>query len=110
MRKELVNKLNMEFPDVLRCPVNVGDGWYGILKKLLKDLKRSKVNIINVEQEFGGLQVYSSPRTMKTDRMIQRAEDASWNVCEHCGEVENAKRHSFGGYRAVLCPDCASKN
>jgi len=110
MRKKLVDQLNVEFPNVLRCSVNVGDGWYGILKKLLKNLKKSNVKIINVEQEFGGLQVYSSPRTTKTDQMIQSAEDASWHVCEYCGEVENIKRYNLGGYCITLCPDCASKN
>jgi len=109
MRKELADKLAAQYSEMLRCPVNVGDGWYSIVRKLLSALRKesSKVRVINIEQEFGGLQVYINPRTTKLDKIVQQYEDKSWKVCEYCGSTKEVRRHSVSGRRTVLCGDCA---
>ena len=111
MQKQLIDKLNAEFPNIIRCPINVGDGWYEILRSLLIKLRRlsSDVRIVNVEQEFGGLQVYTNPRNRSVDAIVEEAEHQSWKVCEYCGKKTGVSRRTIHGRRVVLCTSCATE-
>ena len=44
------------------------------------------IKIHQIKEKFGGLRFYTNYCTEELDRMIDKAEDESYNVCEICGK------------------------
>jgi hypothetical protein len=75
----------------------VGDGWFGILKELItgihqndaKDNFKWVTKVTQVKEKFGGLRFYVTGTSDKSWKLIHKAEEKSYSVCEVSGsEVE----------------------
>jgi hypothetical protein len=76
---------------------NVGDGWFGILKELIKGIRENDAKdnfkwttkVTQVKEKFGGLRFYVTGTSDKSWKLIHKAEEKSYMVCEVSGsEVE----------------------
>lgn len=115
MRKELDEKLCADFPRLFRdrhAPMNqtcmcwgfeCGDGWFDLIYKLCQDLTKIKddVTALQVKEKFGGLRFYVGfTATNEQLRLIDAAEEASYTICEVCGEPGKTRG---GGWIKTLC-------
>lgn len=66
---------------------DVGEGWYPLLKKLISDLIKSGWNreILDIKEKFGGLRFYIYSGTEKIFKLIEKAEEKSYKICEITG-------------------------
>lgn len=83
---------------------SVGLGWYGIIKRLIKDLIELgwDKQICQVKEKFGGLRFYINSGSEEIWQRIRLAEEASYITCEKCGELGTARG---GGWIATLCDE-----
>lgn len=66
---------------------NVGDGWLPLIKKLIQDcidLGWDK-QICQVKEKFGGLRFYINSAETEVFKLISKAENDSYSICEECG-------------------------
>jgi RNA polymerase-binding transcription factor DksA len=98
-----------------------GDGWFGLIYQLSKDLevefqklpeteKQEAIEndhyiAMQVKEKFGGLRFYMSIETKEMGRLISEAEDKSYTICESCGNPGEVRR---GGWVQTLCDVCVS--
>jgi anaerobic ribonucleoside-triphosphate reductase len=75
-------------------------------KKLAKHKETydTKVYIKAIEQKFATLTVYMEYATGTELDIIQNATNASYTVCEDCGNP--GEFHSDNGWEYILCNDC----
>lgn len=75
--------------------VECGDGWkhlyqpiieYVVEYNLKQDNDEDKIEIHQIKEKFGGLRVYLSRYTEELRKMIDDAEEKSFNTCEICGK------------------------
>lgn len=90
-----------------------GDGWTGILTKLVEDLKEldPRIRITRVREKFGVMRVSCEwPQGTELDRLralVDAARDESANTCERCGV--GGEERTIGGYwRMTLCSSCCA--
>jgi hypothetical protein len=105
MKPELVSKLREDFPNTSIPEIDCGDGWYFLIRSILKHIDYVKVNVgINqIKSKFGGLRFYYSFHSSKNgDAYVERdraelngfingMEVMSRYVCQYCGEFEEGK-------------------
>jgi len=87
----------------------VGDGWSGILDRLLTSIKEAGWDgkVVQVKEKFGGLRFYcEGPPSLAVDTAIQLAEEESYSTCENCGAPSEART---GGWVQTLCDACNAK-
>ena len=104
MRKELEDKLNNRFNffgnhDSLEGTQKINffmkDGWFNLLwqlsldieKELLKldEERRSKFYVYKVGEKYGGFYCDTINETAEIIKLIDKAEDDSYKICEVCG-------------------------
>lgn len=81
-------KLFVYGPGVIQCD----DGWFDLIEQLSgklvalipKDEKDFKV--YQIKEKFGGLRFYMSKNTAEMKPLIHEAQEASFAICEVCGE------------------------
>ena len=93
-------------PITARGYFGVGNGWLGILKRLIVDLIELgwDKQICQVKEKFGGLRFYTNGVSEDVYSRIRLAEDASYITCEKCGELGELRG---GGWMATLCDEHA---
>ena len=117
MNEENTKKLYTDFPNLYRgrskslkeslMPFGFmcGDGWFKLVYKLSKDITKldpeGKVEAVEVKEKFAGLRFYIGPAIPKIHKLIQKAEDESYHICEDCGK-KGKMRDDLGWYR-TLC-------
>lgn len=96
--------------------VECGKGWYGLLQPIIDyineynktiEKEEDKLVPLQIKEKFGGLRIYMNYSTEELNKMINKAEDESYHVCEMCG----SKKH-IGytmGYIQTICLDCVKK-
>lgn len=92
--------------------VGVNDGWFELLDnlcrditlELARDLEVEPVVALQIKEKFGGLRFYYSGGNSVIDALVSQAENASYKICEQCGQPGRA-RH--GGWIKTLCDDHA---
>lgn len=92
------------------------DGWFDLIYKLSKDLTDldATVEASQVKEKFGGLRFYTSGSGVslatadKVFKLIDIAEDESYETCEQCGTKENVSQNKHG-WIFTLCDDCRQK-
>ena len=81
---------------------NVGEGWHELIKTLEEKLNKidPEFELLQVKEKFGGLRYYAN--TSNDDertnfhQLISLAEEASFHLCEVCGEPgENKATHQW---------------
>ena len=127
MKKELQEKLYEKYPKIFAqkdLPMSesalcwgcqCGDGWFDLIDTLCHDIqdyinkhKLEQVEVTTVKEKFGGLRFYIDKGFNDgLYNIIQKAEDDSYTICEHCGsEAENQKIH---GWMVTLCKSCINE-
>jgi hypothetical protein len=79
-----VNPYNYQF--------EVGDGWYGILYELILNIKFNDdakgdwiTKLTQCKEKFGGLRFYVTGTSDRNWKLIHKAEEKSYSVCEVTG-------------------------
>lgn len=73
------------------------DGWFELIKRLCEDIeielnKKENINlkksfeVVQVKEKFGGLRFYTGPTKDKIFKLIDKAEEESYHICEECGK------------------------
>ncbi len=89
--------------------VECGQGWFDILLRLANRIETYQqagrisepVEAVQVKEKFGGLRVYISPYNGLVDSLVTEAHEASWSVCESCGESGELRR--LGSWLLTRC-------
>jgi aminoglycoside phosphotransferase family enzyme len=95
------------------------DGWFGLVHDLSAKLEKinaglegeTKIVASQVKEKYAGLRFYigATPMSVADEvyDMIDEAEEASYKVCEACGQEGHVReRH---GWLKTLCDECAEK-
>jgi len=83
----------------------VGQGWASILKPILEQAVKEDAHIAQVKEKFGGLRIYAYDGSDELMNMIDVAENASYKICEYCGEPGVPRA---GSWTKTLCDKCWS--
>lgn len=88
------------------CFSDLPPGWDRLVDELICDLLACgwDGDLHQVKEKFGGLRFYIGEATPTMHALIQAAEDASFKICDQCGEPGRV-RH--GGWIRVRCDECA---
>ena len=97
----LQERYNSKFIDRF-CGFEVLNGWHNLIKQLFEDLEKSdwQGQVIQIKEKFGGLRFYVDGATDEQYKLINAAEDKSYEICEVCGEVGIVRK---GGWVRTLC-------
>ena len=84
---------------------SVGEGWFGILKKLIEESIKSGWNkeVTQSKEKFGMLHFYVTTAPTPVFEIISKYEKLSGETCEYCG---NRGKQRSGGWIQTLCNDC----
>jgi hypothetical protein len=98
------------------CEVYLGHdflGWAGLILPVLQAVERynrknkSELITLDVTPKLGGLDIrgnfYGNKRLTK---LIEKAEDESFHVCEKCGAVSTAHFVEIDHWYSTLCNEC----
>lgn len=86
------NDYNPQWPFEL-FGIECESGWKKLYEPIIeyiveynKTHEDNPIKIHQIKEKFGGLRFYTNYYTEELDRMIDKAEDESYNVCEICGK------------------------
>jgi len=95
-----------------------GDGWLPMIHKLslrleqiiTEEMKTATEDqelpyILQIKEKFGGLRFYISSGTDQMIKLIDKAEEDSFDICENCGSTDNVKTEGKGWIK-TLCNGC----
>lgn len=96
--------------------VECGKGWYGLLQPIIDYITEYNENIekeddklvpLQIKEKFGGLRVYMNYCTEELKKLINKAEEESYHVCEICG----SKKHIGYTMRYIqtICFECVKE-
>lgn len=120
LEKQLIDEFPKFFKDMYGDPMKTcmawgcahGDGWFKLLrstcKKIAKLDEEGTFCFAQIKEKFGGLRLYYDGGNEKIAKVVQKAEDESYNICEHCGTKTGVT--SEGSWILTLCNKCRSKD
>ena len=87
----------------------VGEGWWGILTKLCKDICKidETIEVYQIKEKFGGLRFYTKGTSDKIENLIDQACMESFKICEICGTHEDVS--TKGSWLLTLCNKCRKR-
>lgn len=96
--------------------IECGKGWFDLLTPVIeyvndynKDKTEDKqIHFTQIKEKWGGLRIYVDFGTEELYKLIDEAEDESYNVCEECGSRENVGMRQTSWY-TTMCLDCIKK-
>lgn len=121
MRKELREKLFIDFPEFFRLRgklgwlgFSCGSGWEPILRKLCEDVKNlnesENFTFVQIKEKFGGLRVHGSGQTKEICDLFRSVCKESYKTCESCGSKKDVETTDNGGHWIfTLCKNCWRK-
>ncbi len=114
MNDENWKRLKDDFPDLLKCGVYCGDGWFELIHDLLTEIsriaERDGLELVTerVAQKYGELRVYLNLEPPAIRQAIEEAEDKAIVTCEESGRpgvlCENER-----GWLCTLALDVAAE-
>ena len=124
MNRELEDKLKADFPKIFvhlrdgesREPIRFfgfecGDGWYDLIHNLCDSITEvgfpEGFMAMQVKEKFGSLRFYCCNSTPEINALIDKAEEASYHICESCGAQENVTCEGRPHWVKALCEECA---
>ena len=94
-----------------------GDGWYGILDRMMSkiaSLNPKEFRFVQIKEKYGALRVYwgasgdeAEDFWEKVDAIIDEAELASAGTCEECGD--EGRIIAIRGWFTSICTKCEEK-
>lgn len=92
--------------------IECGKGWYQLITPIIEYIdnynsnlsEEEHINIIQIKEKWGTLQIYTNYHTDELFKMKSEAEKASWNTCETCGSKKYVGHTD--SYISVCCIDC----
>lgn len=78
--------------NLMRFGFECGDGWFALIYRLASDIAAYAHEVtldpivVQVEKKHGGLRFYVHKGDHHIDDLCDRAEDASFRICELCGK------------------------
>ena len=87
-----------------------GDGWYDLIYKLCEDIqehcnkKGLQTEAVQVKEKYGGLCFYVSSADDYIFKLISKAENKSYKICETCGSKDGVTQTN--GWVITLCSKC----
>ena len=117
MNKKNTEKLYRDFPNLYRqhelsmqqtCMCwgfECGDGWFDLIYNLSKRLTEfnSEIEAVQVKEKYGGLRFYTNFYDLQSEKLIQEAENKSYEICENCGKPG---KPNYEGWISTLCDKC----
>lgn len=119
---------NKENADVVMWGFRCGEGWYGLIEKVLDKIQKylkenldeeEYIQINTIKEKFGGLRIYltyiaTEERKNKIfndlNQFLIDIENESFKICEECADVETARIRKIGGFCIkTLCDSCFEK-
>ena len=115
LEKKLIDKFPSFFKDMYGDPIKTcmawgcdcGDGWYKIIRNTCNKIAKideGKFRFLQIKEKFGGLNLYCAGCNEKISKIIRKAEDESYKVCEKCGSKEEITVE--GNWIQTLCKTC----
>jgi hypothetical protein len=97
-------------------PIDCGNGWYQLIFKLCRQIKKylrkhpeiaKDFQVVQIKQKFGGLRFYVSASSEIISRYIHLAMHKSYNICESCG---HSPAKEYGKcWIVTLCKKCGKQ-
>ena len=84
--------------------VECGEGWKPLYQPILDYAMEHNIEVHQVKEKFGGLRIYLASYDSTVRKMIDDAEEKSYNTCEICTEysTDEANQHCLNcTYRQV---------
>lgn len=96
--------------------IECGKGWRRLILPLFEYIEQynegkddeHSIRVLQVKEKWGGLCFYTNFVTKELSKMIEAAEEDSYNVCEDCGSRENVGL-KVSGWNQTLCRKCVGK-
>lgn len=96
--------------------VECGKGWYKLIEPIFKYIEDynkdksedKKIVVLQCKEKWGGLRIYTNFGTDELHKMIDEAEDKSYEICEDCGSEENVGLR-LTGWETTMCLECIKK-
>ena len=96
--------------------VECGKGWFKLLEPIVeyindynKDKKEEeKIVFDQIKEKWGGLRVYTNFGNEELFKLIDEAENKSYEVCELCGSEEEVGMR-LTGWNTTMCLECLKK-
>ena len=98
-------------------------GWYGLVMPIIIEIGKfnKEQKTVNpawedlkpaqIKEKWGGLRFYCLPSEHipeHINKMIKKAEELSYHICEKCGSPKDVGRTN-SGWITTLCKDCAGE-
>lgn len=91
-----------------------GPGWHKLIRETcdkIAALEPPDFKFVQIKEKFGGLRLYAQgntgEKTQEIYQILHDAEDASYCICEECGETEGVQNLAGKyGWLKSLCPQC----
>lgn len=103
------DKLYKKYPEMLKCPIDCGDGWKKIIEDLCREVNKANKDLIvvQIKEKFGTLRFYTTYETDEVFELIRKAEKLSESTCENCGK--EGKTQQIRGWYFTACENCRQK-
>lgn len=91
-------------------------GWYDLLTPVFeyvenynKDKKdEEQIKFLQIKEKWGGLNIYTNFGNDELFKLIDKAEEESYNVCEECGSRNDVGMRE-SGWMTTMCLECIKK-
>lgn len=114
----LYDEMIREYPNLYHFVsyIECGPGWFDLINELSKNLEKLIIELdvpeeekpvaTQVKEKYGTLRFYLSAGTKEMNKLIEKAELVSSEICENCGKPGEIKGF---GWCACLCDECDGK-
>lgn len=109
---EIRMSLREEFPEYDLPPLEMGDGWIGVVRRLLERCREANIvmSVHQVKEKFGGLRFYAAVLDDSSldvfYSIVREAEAEAETTCEKCGRPGSLR--SDRPWIRTLCDEHAS--
>jgi hypothetical protein len=91
----------------------INDGWLPLIEQLSYDIEQAlkkdpcEFQVTQVKEKYGGLRFYYFGGNDEISKLVDKAEDESYKICEKCGSGDNVTQTK--GWIVSLCKRCMSE-
>ena len=94
-----------------------GDGWLPLIKEAQSIIdkynenhkSKEPIEFTQIKEKWGALCLYLNYYVPEIGDQINKLENKSLEICEHCGTDKNVSTEWTHGWVMTLCEDCRKK-